>query len=132
MLLADEVDPYPAGMVAGPITLMTARRAARPREVSMRMREKGKTDGEIVSMGWDEAQAALQAGTHEVADAEGSGSEMPREGEGLTGGEGDGQGDDGLEAKTRPELETLAAERGIDVSKAKTKADVIEALRAPR
>ncbi|UMY16655.1 hypothetical protein MMB17_18510 [Methylobacterium organophilum] len=43
----------------------------------------------------------------------------------------DGEGaNDGLDDKTRPELEQLAAERGIDVSKAKTKADVIEALRA--
>lgn len=95
----------------------------------MRMREKGKTDGEAVSMGWDEAQAALRAGTHEVADAEGSGSEKPREGEGETGG---GQGGDDLDAKTRSELDALAAERGVDISKAKTKADVIEALRALR
>ncbi|MCJ2032728.1 hypothetical protein [Methylobacterium sp. J-068] len=39
--------------------------------------------------------------------------------------------DDGLEAKTKPELEALAADRGVDISKAKTKADVIEALRKP-
>lgn len=47
----------------------------------MRLREKGKKDGEPVSMGWDEAQAALAAGTHEVADAAGSGSEKDREGD---------------------------------------------------
>lgn len=46
----------------------------------MRLREKGKTDGEPISMGWDEAQAALAAGTHDVAYAAGSGSEKPREG----------------------------------------------------
>ncbi|WP_462116962.1 Rho termination factor N-terminal domain-containing protein [Methylorubrum extorquens] len=85
----------------------------------MRLRDKGKKDGEPVSMGWDEAQAALRAGTHEVADEAGSGSEKPREGE---------QGDD-LDAKTKPELEALAKERGLDVSAAKTKADLIEALR---
>jgi len=43
-----------------------------------------------------------------------------------------GKGVDNFDALTRPELEAIAAERGIDVSKAKTKADVIEALRAPR
>ena len=34
----------------------------------MLLREKGKPDGPAVGMGWDEAQAALQAGTHEVAE----------------------------------------------------------------
>ncbi|WFS07774.1 hypothetical protein [Methylobacterium sp. 391_Methyba4] len=37
-----------------------------------------------------------------------------------------------LDAMTRAELDALAAERGVDVSKAKTKDDVIAALRAPR
>lgn len=32
----------------------------------MRLREKGKKDGEVVTLGWDEAQTALRAGTHEV------------------------------------------------------------------
>jgi hypothetical protein len=32
----------------------------------MRLREKGKKDGEVVTLGWDEAQTALQSGTHEV------------------------------------------------------------------
>lgn len=36
---------------------------------------------------------------------------------------------DGLDAMTKPELEALAKERGLDVSAAKTKADLIEALR---
>lgn len=57
----------------------------------MRLREKGKKDGEIIAMGWDEAQAALQAGTHEVADEDGSGSEKPREGD-AEGDQGDGAG----------------------------------------
>ncbi|MFG5121615.1 hypothetical protein [Methylorubrum sp. POS3] len=35
----------------------------------MLLREKGKPDGPTVGMGWDEAQAALQAGTHEVAES---------------------------------------------------------------
>ena len=34
----------------------------------MLLREKGKKDGDPVSMGWDEAQAALLAGTHESAE----------------------------------------------------------------
>lgn len=66
----------------------------------MRLREKGKSDGEPVSMGWDEAQAALRAGTHEVADAEETGPEKPREGDGDAGGGGD-QGDGGGDAKTK-------------------------------
>ncbi|ACK81224.1 hypothetical protein [Methylorubrum extorquens] len=90
----------------------------------MRLREKGKKDGEPVSMGWDEAQAALRAGTHEVADAAGSGSEKPREGE----SDGDAPADD-LDTKTKAELEALAKDRGLDVSAARTKADLIEALR---
>ncbi|BDL40932.1 Rho termination factor N-terminal domain-containing protein [Methylorubrum sp. GM97] len=36
---------------------------------------------------------------------------------------------DGLDAKSKPELEALAKERGIDIEAAKTKADLIEALR---
>ncbi|AWN55918.1 hypothetical protein DK412_28415 [Methylobacterium sp. 17Sr1-1] len=106
----------------------------------MRLREKGKTDGEPVTMGWDEAQAALAAGTHEVA--EGGGTDallgLPEEQRGDANGSGDQGGDQGkqggdnFDATTRPELETLASERGIDVSEAKTKADVIEALRAAR
>jgi len=38
--------------------------------------------------------------------------------------------EDGLDSKTKPELEALAAERGVDITKAKTKADVIDALKA--
>lgn len=95
----------------------------------MRMREKGRTGAESVSMGWDEAQAALRAGTHEVADAEDA-APGGKDGDGAAGG-GAG-GDDGLDDKTRPELDAIAAERGIDVSKAKTKDDVIKALRAAR
>ena len=99
----------------------------------MRMREKGKRDGDVVTMGWDEAQAALQAGTHEVADADGSGSERPRDSSRSAGDDAGGsgeQGGDDLDAKTRAELDAIAAERGVDVSKAKTKDDVIKALRA--
>jgi len=36
---------------------------------------------------------------------------------------------DGFDAMTKSELEALAKERGLDVSAAKTKADLIEALR---
>ncbi|SFM76345.1 hypothetical protein [Methylobacterium pseudosasicola] len=86
----------------------------------MRLREKGKEG--VVHYGWDEAQAALQAGTHVVADDDGQGSET----EHLEPVEEA----DGLDGKTRAELDALAAERGVDVSKAKTKDDVIAALRA--
>lgn len=37
----------------------------------MLLKEKGKKDGQPIPMGWDEAQAAIAAGTHEVVDAEG-------------------------------------------------------------
>ena len=86
----------------------------------MLLREKGKKDGEPVSMGWDEAKAALAAGTHEVA--EGGGTET------MVGGPDAPEPD--LDAMTRTELDKLAAERGVDVSKAKTKDDVITALKA--
>ena len=36
----------------------------------MMLKEKGKKDADPVSMGWDEAQAAIAAGTHVPADAE--------------------------------------------------------------
>ncbi len=93
----------------------------------MRLREKGKKDAEPVSMGWDEAQAALQAGTHEAADGDGDSS-----GEAVKAAvpaDADARPADDLDGKTRPELEALAKERGIDISAAKTKADIVEALR---
>jgi hypothetical protein len=110
----------------------------------MRLVEKGKTD--VITMGWDEAQAALAAGTHDVAkDADDgraiSGEKGPggpqQGGEGGTGGADGGQRPNGgagdlpadLDDKTRAELEAIALERGVDVSKAGTKADVIKALR---
>jgi len=89
----------------------------------MRLREKGKKTGPVITMGWDEAQAALRAGTHEVADAGGSGSEKPAEEQGD-------KPDDDLDDKTKAELEALAKERGVDIGEAKTKADIIKALRA--
>ncbi|ACL58765.1 hypothetical protein [Methylobacterium nodulans] len=84
----------------------------------MRLREKGKPDGAIVALDWDAAQAALLAGTHVSAE----------------GGEGERRPDQpaesgDLDARPQPELEALAAERGVDISGAKTKADVIAALR---
>lgn len=121
LLVIDEVGPYPAGDAADPIHL--ARRAEQARSSAMRLREKGKKDGEIVTMGWDEAQAALRAGTHEAADAAGSGSEKPAEGHGD-------KPDDDLDDKTKVDLEQLAKERGVDIGEAKTKADIVKALRA--
>ena len=41
----------------------------------MLLREKGKTGAEPVGMGWDEAQAALQAGTHVVAEGDTEGND---------------------------------------------------------
>ncbi|ACL60598.1 hypothetical protein [Methylobacterium nodulans] len=87
----------------------------------MRLREKGKPDGAIVTLAWDAAQAALLAGTHVSAEHEGS--------EGEHGPDQPAESGD-LDAKTQPELEAVAAERGVDISGAKTKADVNAALRA--
>ncbi|RXF67691.1 hypothetical protein [Hansschlegelia zhihuaiae] len=82
----------------------------------MLLKEKGKKDAEPVSLGWDEAQAALAAGTHVAADDDGAASS------------GDAKPD--YDAMKREDLDALAAERGVDVSKATTKADVIAALKA--
>ena len=47
--------------------------------------------------------------------------------------EGDPEPDaDDLDDKTKAELEALAKERGIDIAAAKTKAQIIETLRAAR
>lgn len=122
----DEVDSYPA-VEADPINL--ARRAEQARSGAMRLREKGKKDGPVITLSWDAAQAALAAGTHEAA--EGAAVD-----EGSTPGSITQQADQGgdapddLDDKTRAELEALAKERGVDVSAAKNKADVIAALRA--
>lgn len=124
----DEVDPYPAGDAVEPINL--ARRAEQARSRAMRLREKGKKDGEPVTMSWDAAQAALAAGTHEVAEGavvdEGStpGSITQQD---VQGGDAPS---DGLDDKTKAELEQLAKERGVDIGEAKTKADIVKALRA--
>ena len=90
----------------------------------MLLREKGKKDAEPVGLGWDEAQAALRAGTHEVVNTAPSSGEPRREGE-KPGGE-----DPDYDAMTRTDLDKLAAERGVDVSKAKSKDEVIAALKA--
>lgn len=96
----------------------------------MRLREKGKKDGPVITMPWDAAQAALAAGTHEAAEGasvdEGStpGSITQQAGQG-----GDAPNDD-LDDKTKVELEQLAKERGVDIGDAKTKADIVKALRA--
>ncbi|NGM33871.1 hypothetical protein G4G93_07970 [Methylobacterium sp. DB0501] len=81
----------------------------------MRLREKGKTGGEPVTMGWDEAQAALAAGTHEVAE----GSDV----------------DTGGDAPAAEAEGTAGADQGKqsgDASKAKTEADATKAQRAAR
>lgn len=94
----------------------------------MRLREKGKKDGDVVTLGWDEAQTALQAGTHEVVNDADDGRAIS----GEKAPEPDAPVDDGLDAKTKDELEALAKERGVDITGAKTKADLIKALRAPK
>lgn len=90
----------------------------------MLLREKGKKDAKPVGFGWDEAQAALQAGTHEVV--------TPPPAEEGAKQAGESEPDDGLDDKTKAELEAIAKDRGVDVSAAKTKADVLAALRAAR
>ncbi|KQO76432.1 hypothetical protein [Methylobacterium sp. Leaf88] len=94
----------------------------------MRLREKGSKDGEIVTLGWDEAQTALQAGTHEVVNDASDGGAIS----GEKGPEPEDSGSDDFDIKTKAELEALAKDRNVDISQAKTKADIIEALRAPK
>lgn len=72
----------------------------------MLLREKGKPDGPAVGMGWDEAQAALQAGTHKVAEGGRAGDDEAGPGEESAAG--------------------LAPEDEVD---AQTKADLAAALR---
>lgn len=86
----------------------------------MQLREKG-TKGEPLGMGWDEAQAALRAGTHEVVS-----DEKRTDGAKQVGNEAG----DGFDDMTRAELDEEAKKRGLDVSSARNKGDMIEALRA--
>lgn len=68
----------------------------------------------------DVARASLDAGRRDVGGDEGD-----------AGGEGEGgEGASDLDNMTRAELEDLAKERGVDVSKARVKGDIIAALQA--
>lgn len=115
MLVADEVDHWPPGILGGSIVLTPAQQAFIKRMRAMRLREKGKTDGEPVTMGWDEAQAALAAGTHEVAE-----------------GSDTGNGGDAQEAESEGGPGTDQGKQGGDTSKAKTEADAGKGQRAAR
>jgi hypothetical protein len=66
----------------------------------------GERAGEITYLGFHEMQAALQARTVEVVNEAVDYDRM-----------------------TRAELDELAGERGVDISGARNKADVIEALK---
>ncbi|SFV06048.1 hypothetical protein SAMN02799631_04343 [Methylobacterium sp. 174MFSha1.1] len=111
MLVADEVDPYPPGILGGPIVLTPAQQAFIERRRAMRLREKGKTDGEPVTMGWDEAQAALAAGTHEVAEGSdtGGGDAPAAENEAGAGADQGKQVGDTTKAKTEADKGQRAA-----------------------
>lgn len=130
ILIMDEVDIYPAEDGADPFTLTTKTATDQARRSTMQLREKGKKNREPASMGWDEAQAALAAGTHEVADAESASPEKDRKHGATTEKSSDQIAvDDDLDAMTKPELEAIAKERGVDIAQAKTKAEIVEALR---
>lgn len=96
----------------------------------MRLRERGKKNGPVITMSWDAAQAALAAGTHEAA--EGAAVDEGSTPGTITqqAGPGEDAPDDDLDDKTKVDLEQLAKERGVDIGEAKTKADIIKALRA--
>lgn len=90
----------------------------------MQLREKGKADGPVVGMGWDEAQAAIRAGTHEPVNKAANKVEVqPASVEPAS---------DRLDEMTRAELDDEAKKRGVDLSAARTKADAVATLRAPR
>ncbi|MGE7417821.1 hypothetical protein [Methylobacterium tarhaniae] len=78
----------------------------------MRLREKGKTGAEPVTMGWDEAQAALAAGTHEVAEGSdtGTGGDAPvAEAESGAGADQSKPGGDTSKVKTQADKGQRAA-----------------------
>ncbi len=99
----------------------------------MQVREK-RAGADPVSMDWHQAQTALQTGNFELV-GEGSGERGPDQpaaqspSPGTPPKNGLPSGDE-LERMTRAELDTLAAERGVDVSQAKNKGDVIDALQS--
>lgn len=87
----------------------------------------GDEKGQEAHLGFHEAQAALVAGAVEpLSEVVTDFPTAKAETDAVLASDA---GPD-LDTMTRAELDKLAAERGVDVSQAKTKTDVIEALRA--
>lgn len=91
-----------------------------------------KDENGIAHVSWSEAQALAAAGNAEIIQGEDveedqGGGVLAGQSEpaGTAGGEPEG----GYESLTRGELDALADRRGADTTGARTKADVIEALR---
>lgn len=99
---------------------------------------KGDRAGEIAYLGFHEMQAALQAGTVEVINDADEQKSVGEEADRAEIDEGASTEDDGssgdsdepdYERMTRAELDELAGQRDVDISGARNKADVIEALK---
>ncbi|WP_336488295.1 hypothetical protein [Methylobacterium nigriterrae] len=88
----------------------------------------GDEKGEIAHLGFHEAQAALVAKA--VEPVRESVPDFPTGSNETDAVEAKKPDDPDYDAMTRPELDKLAAERGVDVSQARNKADVIAALKA--
>ena len=84
----------------------------------------------IVHLSWGEAQDVVAAGAGEIVQGEDVEEPPAGDHETTTTGGTAGEPEGGYESMTRDELDALAADRGVDTTGAKTKADVIDRLRA--
>jgi hypothetical protein len=108
----------------------------------MLIKEVGATDDTAVHMDWDQAQAALRTGAYELVkepgergpdqpSAQSPSPGTPPKGEMPAGGTpavGDPKPD--FDAMTRAELEAYAVEKGIILGDAKTKAEILDVVKA--
>ena len=101
----------------------------------MKLRETNGS-GEALTMGWDEAQAALQTGNYEVVpDDEPRGPDQPAAQSPSPGTPPAGASEhshDDLDKMSRADLDVRALERGLDPTSFSNRAHVIAALREPQ
>lgn len=98
----------------------------------MLLREKGKADAAPVRMEWGQAQTALQTGNYEVVPEGGDrGPDQPAAQSPSPGTPPkDAVGSPDLDAMTVAQLHAFASERSFDLGSAKTKQELVEAIRA--
>ena len=88
-----------------------------------------KDEDGIAHVSWSEAQAIVAAGNGEIVQSDPV-EEDPSGGDHAGQEDRSGEPEGGYEKMTRAELDALADERGVDVTGARTKEDVIDRLRA--